>query len=208
MKVNPFEEKIIDLKPVSNSIKEIKKGDIFDTICNQSSNPISTTKTAAQIKEQIAEVLMPESLSKLEVIKNQMMDILPSCGGAPINKVRSYKINLDEINFREYNYNETRFYPENLSSTDNNKQTSIYKEFIPEVISEEIDDGECETDINIFNWPISEDQAQVRCKYNELLREFVEIFTDIKTLIALNQIQDNQSYYLSINQIIALKFSN
>jgi len=202
MKANPFNLKI-------DIIKEIQKGDIFETMCTNeisSKEPIYISKTSTEIKDQINTILMPSLLLSLELKKNELIELLSLCGGLPKNEVHCYKMKLD-IPFKEYSYNETYLpYKSSDKIEESSLKQQIYQEFTPDNFDNFEGEKE-EVKINLFNWPLTEEQAKYRISYNELLRNYIEIFTDVKTLIALEQIEDNKLYNLTINQVISLGFT-
>lgn len=215
MKSNPF---LLNVKDEENSgqsiiLSPICKSDIWEAMQESANHKtVTVSKTSAQIKEQINNVLMPKLLEQMKTAETELQALLAVTGPAPTRDVRCYKIKLDNFPYKEYDYCEANFDPHYLDGDfeagDGEKSVeniSIFNQFTPSK-GEVMESSEDFEEENFVNYPIDEKEAQNRQKYNDKVREVVEITVDLKTLTALLQIKDGQTFDLTVNQIIALGF--
>lgn len=218
MKKNPFgevEKKQEATQQKANDaviLSPICKSDIWDAMqeCGDKKT-VTVSKTSAEIKKQIEDVVRPQLLAELQKAEEEANTLLKECGPAPTREVRCYKIKLDNFPFKEYDWVETNFDPEKsygdmdiAEDAEAPKAPSVFSQFTPS--KKELAEAEDFEEEDFVNYPYDEYEAKQRQLYNEKVRQIVEITVDLKTLDALAQIKDGQSFDLTVNQVIALKF--
>ena len=172
---------------------DVKKSDILNAISNYD-NPIKMKKSGKEIKEQITSVILPTKRVALEEKKKLAEDLLSECGNAPKQCVPTWftgDIKVNDIPFKYYEWGET-YLPENNNSIVGS--LSVY---------DQVDKAQRIKP----NIPESIEQAIARQKYNESVRAYCEILTDITACEILNKnLKDSDMIDLTTRQIMAFGF--
>ena len=203
-KENPF-NKFGEGTEESLTIQEINKSDIFNAMREPvMEGTLSIQKTGKEIKDQINSVIMPKLTANYQETINKLDNLLTLTGNPPTFPIRYYKIKLD-LPYKEYDWCETHFCEEKEEVVE---EGEVFENFADDENYEIAEDESVVAEDVFFkkNPPLSAEQAQARCSYNETLRILMEIAVDIKTAQVLLQLEDGKTFKLNVNQSIALGF--
>lgn len=177
---NPFD--------IAAAEADMEKSDVMDAISY--SGDVRVTKTGKEIKKQVDDVLLPELNAILAVKDNEATEKLKSCGKAPTHDIDKWwtgGVKMD-IGYKRYDWDETCFREDR-----NSVSSSLSAE----------DDSEKRSKCNC---PVSEDEAQARREYNELVRCICDIKVDIKACEILKELKDEKVFELTPRQVVCLHF--
>lgn len=166
-------------------MSELTKSDIMYAF-SEGHDAIKLTKTGAEIKQQIQDVVRPELVTRLGSLKTQADEKLKDCGAAPTELPDPYMTGgvAMDCGYKRYPWDAT-YYDENT------RQDSITAE-----------DDENKNRLR----PESKEQATARREYNELVYQMYNVCADLKALELLNQVKDKKNYDLTPRQAACLKF--
>lgn len=170
--------------------KEFEKSDIMSALSYE--NPFMIQKTGKEIKEQCQNVILPELNSTLATKKSEADNLLKECGIAPTKDPYEYwcgGIKMD-TGYKIYDWDET-YFPTNESGK----------------MMESLSATNAEENRQRMNIPASQEQANKRREYNDVVHYICEVMCDIKACEILATIPDDKKYDLSPKQILALKFA-
>lgn len=195
MKKNPFEQFENSEQP-----KEIQKSEIFGALKNYN-NPMMVKKTGKEIKAQINDIILPFLANKKKEIQTALSEFLSNAVVLPTNPCWM-KIKMDETEFpyKQYSWEEMNWSEKSFGQ--------IFKGFGDIEIEEGCYDESCENVAKISPYyPQSKEEAEARQKYNILVEDFRDVIMDIKTAnVLVNSLKDEDEYYLTVEQLVGLKF--
>lgn len=195
MKKNPFEQ-----FENNNQPKEIQKSEIFGALKNYN-NPMMIKKTGKEIKAQINDIILPFLANKKDEIQTALSDFLSSAVVLPTNPCWM-KIKMDETEFpyKQYSWEEMNWSEKSFGQ--------IFKGFGDIEIEEDCCEESCENVAKVCPYyPQSKEEAEARQKYNNLVEDFRDVIMDIKTAnVLLGSLKDEDEYYLTVEQLVGLKF--
>lgn len=196
MKKNPFEQFENNEQP-----KEIQKSEIFGALKNYN-NPMMIKKTGKEIKAQINDIILPFLANKKDEIQTALSEFLSNAVVLPTNPCWM-KIKMDETEFpyKQYTWEEMNWSEKSFGQ--------IFKGFGDIEIEEDCCEGEsCENVAKVYPYyPQSKEEAEARQKYNNLVEDFRDVIMDIKTAnVLLGSLKDEDEYYLTVEQLVGLKF--
>lgn len=180
---NPFEKAASESEDQS-----IEKSDIMDAL-NYGGN-IKIQKTGKEIKEQVKNVVIPAKQAALAIKKAEADTLLTDVGDAPTHEVCKYWTDGMKIDvpYKTYEWEETY-----LKTSDDRVVYSLSSEHAanqPKV-----------------NCPKTQDEANSRRCYNDVVRVICEILVDIKACELLEKnLKDNSNIELTPRQVITLQF--
>lgn len=194
MKKNPFEQFENNEQP-----KEIQKSEIFGALKNYN-NPMVIKKTGKEIKKQINDIILPFLVGKKEEIQKTLTDFLASAVVLPTHPCWM-KIKMDEIEFpyKQYAWEEMNWSEKSFGQ--------VFKGFGDIEIEEDCCEEGCAEQMASPYYPQSKEEADARQKYNLLVEDFRDVIMDIKTAnVLLNSLNDEDEYFLTVEQLVGLKF--
>lgn len=162
---------------------DIEKSDIMDAI---SGSDIKVSKTGKEIKEQ-ADSILTRLNANLAEKESEANEVLKCCGNAPTkcpDRWWTDGVRMD-CGYKIYDWEET-YIP-----TNNGIMSSLSA-------SDAADKK--------GNVPESQEQANCRRKYNDLVMAICNIKVDIKACEILKTLNDNKEFALSPRQVMALGF--
>lgn len=164
---------------------ELTKSDIMYAF-SEGHDAIKLTKTGAEIKQQIQDVVRPELVTRLGSLKAQADEKLKDCGVAPTELPDPYMTGgvAMDCGYKRYPWDATYF-------NENDRQESITAE-----------DDENKNGLR----PESKEQAMARREYNDLVYQMYNVCADLKALELLSQVKDKKNYDLTPRQAACLKF--
>lgn len=164
---------------------ELTKSDIMYAF-SDGSDAIKLTKTGAEIKQQIQDVVRPELVTRLSSLKAQADEKLKDCGAAPTEFPDPYMTGgvAMDCGYKRYSWDAV-YYDEN------SRQESITAE-----------DDENKNGLR----PESKEQSTARREYNDLVYQMYNVCADLKALELLSQVNDKKNYDLTPRQAACLKF--
>lgn len=164
---------------------ELTKSDIMYAF-SDGSDAIKLTKTGAEIKQQIQDVVRPELVTHLGSLKAQADEKLKDCGAAPTELPDPYMTGgvAMDCGYKRYPWDAV-YYDENA------RKDSITAE-----------DDENKNGLR----PESKEQATARREYNDLVYQMYNVCADLKALELLSQVKDKKNYDLTPRQAACLKF--
>lgn len=194
MKNNIFES--YDNKELNINIKEINKAEIFEAL-KQYDNKIMFNKKGKEIKEQVQNVILPFIIQKISDCKFKLNYFLQNTTLPPKQPVWCrLELTEDEFPYKLYSWEETNYQEKSVNS--------LFKGF-----------GDCDSDVacdtaeNCCVEPCaaSLEIAESRKKYNCCVEELRDLICDFKTAnVLINSLEDEQDYWLNLEQLTALKF--
>lgn len=177
-----------DVDDFNTKEEEIEKSDILDSLFYN--NEIKISKTGKEIKEQVDNVILPELLASLAVKENEANEKLKGCGNAPTFDVDSWwtkDIKID-VGYKVYSWEETWFNSEKNRITDSLSYPDAEEKRLKN------------------NCPASQEEADCRRCYNDIVRIICAIKIDIKACEVLKNLNDDTVYELTPRQVISFKF--
>lgn len=192
-KDNIFES--YDNKELNINIKEINKSEIFGAL-KQYDNKIMFKKTGKEIKEQVEKVIIPFISNKMADIKVKLSYFLQNTNLIPKQPVWCrLELTEEELPYKLYSWEETNYQEKSVDS--------LFKGF---------GDCGCECDDAAENcccepYCASSEIAESRKKYNCLVEDLRDLILDLKTAnVLMSSLEENQDYWLNLEQLTALKF--
>lgn len=174
-------------KSCSNDAKEalqdeIEKSDIMNAISGYDSN-IKFGKLGKEIKAKIKAEILPPLNAKLQVLPAEIESKLEECGGVPTESVPTWwtgDIKM-ELPFRIFSWQDRDCNPG------------------PQLAGTLVGEGK--------ENPITPEMCRCREEYNEKVREYANVATDIKACEILEtNLSDNERYQLSPRQLTMFGF--
>lgn len=178
MEENPFDKAAAEA--------DLEKSDVMDAVSYH--GDIKVSKKGKDIKKQVDDVLMPELTANLAVKESEATEKLKCCGQAPTREADRWwtdGIKMD-TGYKIYEWDETCFHANDervvcsLSASDAAEKKG--------------------------NAPESQEQANCRREYNDIVRAICNIKVDIKVCEILKELKDETEYELTPRQVLALKF--
>lgn len=165
---------------------EVEKSDIMNALSYQ--GEIKVSKTGKEIKQQVDNVLLPVLNAKLAVKEEEATKKLADCGDVPTRDVDPWwtgDVKMD-VGYKVYSWDETYYNEERANDS--------VAGFIGREKKKE------------FNCPESEEEADCRRCYNDIVRAICNIKADIKACEILKELKDGTTYDLTPRQVLALRF--
>lgn len=168
--------------------QDVEKSDIADAL-SRCDGGVKIKKTGKEIKDQIANAIIPSLTAKLATAEAEATECLKNCGNAPTHDPDKWWTDGIEMdcghkvyNWREMEFceNEGRLTCATLSAQDAADKRG--------------------------NAPEDKAQAEWRQKYNDAIRQICNIKVDLKTCEIMSELKDNDEFELNPRQIIALGF--
>lgn len=196
MKKNPFEQF------GSASVKEVNKGAIYNAL-NQSyeNSGNKLSKTGAEIKKQILEVTLPNLKAYYDEKVAKIEDLLTKVGMAPTEEFCCYKGIKIDFPYKKYKWDELQMPKQDIL------EKSVFVEFAQPEKEAENEGVEEVEEIVVQNLPQSQAERDAREEYNQSINDLYDLLLDVKTCdVIVNNMKDEDIWYLSVNQLLALCF--
>ena len=184
---NPFERAAAEEELNKSEMSDIEKSDIMDAISY--SNEFKFSKTGKEIIEKVKNVILPKKNAELEAKKAEADKLLSDCGNAPTASVCRYWLNSFNLDcgYKLYEWHECR----------QESKAEIYDSLSWEH-QEQQPKAKC---------PKTEDEARVRCKYNDAVEIICRIMIDIKACqILINNLKENETIKMTPQQLCVFGF--
>lgn len=161
---------------------EIEKSDIMNAISGYDSN-IKFGKLGKEIKAKLKADVLPSLNAKLQVLSAEIESKLEDCGGVPTESVPAWwtsEIKM-ELPFRIFSWKD--------------RDCSPGPQLAGTLVGEEKEN------------PVTPEMCRCREEYNEKVREYANVATDVKACEILEtNLSDNEHYQLSPRQLTVFGF--
>ena len=168
--------------------QDVEKSDIADAL-SRCDGGVKIKKTGKEIKDQIANAIIPSLTAKLATAEAEATESLKNCGNAPTHDTDKWWTDGIEMDcgHKVYNWREMEFFENEgrLTCATLSAQDAADKR---------------------GNAPEDKAQAEWRQKYNDAIRKICNIKVDLKTCEIMSALKDNDEFELNPRQIIALGF--
>lgn len=198
MKKNPFEQF------GTADVKEVNKGAIYNALNqNYDNGGNKISKTGAEIKKQILEVVLPNLKAYYDEKVAKIEDLLTKVGMAPTEEFCCYKGIKIDMPYKKYKWDELQMPKQDVL------EKSVFVEFAQPDEADDVEAVEEEKieEIVIPNLPQSQAEKDAREQYNECVNDLYDLLLDVKTCdVIVNNMKSEDIWWLTVNQLLALCF--
>lgn len=168
---------------------DIEKSDIMYAL-EAGGNAITITKSGKQLKAKAKELLAKHD-AKLVAVEAQADALLVDCGSAPTQEIGAWQTAgiKFEMPFKKYSWEECQ-YNESSSGMVSNAESLAPAE---------------KQKLGV-NCPANAEEAVARRKYNEVIDKMTNVYTDIKALEFIDNLEDGKQFQLTPRQAVTLGF--
>lgn len=165
---------------------EMEKGEIAWEVGvgSCSGKPLTVKKSGKEIKQHIADKVLPELEAELKVLEHEISDLLAKCDGTPEDNLHRENV---EVPYKVFPWQETEYYEDRKTP-----------------VAGCMDGEKCIAPK--FNYPASPEVAQARSEYNGKVYHYGDVKLDIKVCEYLKDLKDGDVYDLTTRQLAALRF--
>ena len=168
--------------------QDVEKSDIADAL-SRCDGGVKIKKTGKEIKDQIANAIIPSLTAKLATAEAEATECLKNCGNAPTHDPDKWWTDGIEMDcgHKVYTWREMEFCER--------EGRLMYATLSAQDAADKLG-----------NAPEDKAQAEWRQKYNDAIRKICNIKVDLKTCEIMSNLKDKDEFELNPRQIIALGF--
>ena len=183
-----FEKAIDEQEDEEQEQQDVEKSDIADALSSYN-GAVKIKKTGKEIKDQIANAIIPSLTAKLATAESEATECLKNCGNAPTHDPDKWWTDGIEMDcgHKVYTWREMEFCER--------EGRLMYATLSAQDAADKLG-----------NAPEDKAQAEWRQKYNDAIRQICNIKVDLKTCEIMSNLKDKDEFELNPRQIIALGF--